>query len=195
MNTKYLALLLFCWVVPALTVEWNVDIQADNRVTFVSKAETFIKTFTFEGVTNKIDGYLFWEDDSLFEGNEFYFEVDLNSFDTGIKKRNQDMREMVLETEKWPTASMKGRIVSFSKLDTSVVAYRVETRGTLSVHGEEKPVVIPASIVVADSQTLQVAAEFDLLLTDYGMKIPSILVAKVADRIHLIVRFTLKKVQ
>ncbi len=185
-------LLVSLWgILPA--VEWDVDLQANNEVKFISRAETFIKTFQFEGVTHKIDGYLFWQDDSLFSGNEFYFEVDLNSFDTGIKKRNQDMRNMVLETEKWSTASYKGKIVNFQKMDTTVIAYKVLTRGKLNLHGVEKTIEIPGEVFLK-GDNVWVQANFSILLTDYHMKIPSILVAKVANKIDIQVRVSLKKV-
>jgi len=193
MKLRWIIFLLFSVYGFALAVEWNVDLQAKNEVKFISRAETFIKTFRFEGITDKIDGYLYWKDDSLFSENELYFEIDLNSFDTGIKKRNQDMRKMILETERWPTASYSGKIIRFEKVDTSITVYRVVAMGELTLHGVTKSIEIPGIVQVQDGN-IRVKANFSLLLTDYGMKIPSILVAKVANRIEIRVTVYLQKV-
>ena len=83
--------------------EWQVDKEAEgNRVTFTSQ----VLGFSFQGVTDQIDGYLYWEGEKLFEKNsQLLFQVELNSLDTGIGKRDRDMRK-VLKTDKWPRARL-----------------------------------------------------------------------------------------
>ena len=81
--------------------EWHVYKESKNLVKFTSE----VVVLTFDGITDQIDGYIYWEGDSLFEKNtQLRFEVDLNSIETGIGKRDRDMRD-VLETEKWPRCS------------------------------------------------------------------------------------------
>lgn len=161
-----------------------MDGSAQNEVKFVSQAETFLKNFEFDGVTDKIDGYLYWENDSMFFKNEFYFEVQVGSFKTGINKRDQDMRTMVLETDKWPISSYKGTMVKYEKIDTTVTAYRYVSEGMFNLHGVEKKISVPGILIISDNK-IEVQASFSVLLTEYKMEIPSILVAKVANEIHL----------
>ena len=94
--------------------------------------------FSFSGATDQIDGFIYWEGDSLsVEKSQLHFEVDLAGFDSGIGKRDRDMRE-VLGTDKWPKAVYKGEITELAAVDSTVTAFRVETRGTLSLHGVER---------------------------------------------------------
>jgi hypothetical protein len=187
-------LLLFLLIGTALGGEWQVDVSAKNEVMFISRAETFLKNFEFEGLTDKIDGYIYWKDDSLFANNQFYFELQVGTFKTGIDKRDQDMRSMVLETDQWPVSSYKGTITLYEKIDTTVTAYRFSSQGTLILHGAEKTISVPGMITF-DDKRLQVTAQFAVLLTDYQMEIPSILVAKVANEIQLKMKFYMKNVE
>ena len=106
--------------------EWHVDEKAEgNQVAFTSK----VVALTFTGTTDKIDGFIYWEGDSLFAAkDQLHFEVDLASFDTGIGKRDRDMRQ-VLDTEQWPKAVYKGEIAEHAAVDSTVVAYRIKTKG------------------------------------------------------------------
>ena len=62
--------------------EWHVDKKAkDNLITFTSE----VVALTFDGTTDQVDGYIYWEGENLFEKkSQFFFEVELASFDTGI---------------------------------------------------------------------------------------------------------------
>ena len=104
---RWLIPFLICSPVAVHGGEWHVDKKAEgNQVEFTSK----VVAFTFTGTTDKIDGFIYWEGDSLFAAkDQLHFEVDLASFDTGIGKRDRDMRQ-VLDTDKWPKAVYKGEI-------------------------------------------------------------------------------------
>ena len=86
--------------------EWHVDRKAtENRVEYTSS----VASFSFSGVTDQIDGFIYWEGDSLsVESSQLHFEVNLADFDSGIGKRDRDMRE-VLDTDRWPKAVYRGR--------------------------------------------------------------------------------------
>ncbi|MCH7827864.1 MAG: hypothetical protein IIC75_07850, partial [Bacteroidetes bacterium] len=63
--------------------EWHVIKDSNNLVRFTSS--TII--LDFDGTTNNIDGYIYWEGKEIFSGkNEIYFEVDLNTVKTGNVK-------------------------------------------------------------------------------------------------------------
>ena len=49
-----------------------MDKSRQNQVKFVSNAPIE----DFEGVTDKIDGFIFWENDDLTKNSALYFEVD-----------------------------------------------------------------------------------------------------------------------
>ncbi len=169
--------------------EWHVKKDAGNLIKFISSTPVL----DFEGVTNNIDGYLYSEGSGLLgEKNEFYFEVDLNTVSTGIGKRDRDMREDVLETDKWPKTYFKGSITNFTKTDSG--GYRVIAKGIMFIHGVGKEMEIPAFIQI-NGKNMSVNSEFSVFLKDFNIEAPSLLAfIKVAEEIKLSIYFHLFKI-
>ncbi len=188
---------ILCALFRAATVEadeWHIDKKSDNVVTFTSE----VVSLSFEGTTDKVDGYLYWEGPELFEGKpQVFFQIEVNGFDTGIGKRNRDLRE-VLATKKHPFTSYKAAITSHAAITDSqgvITGHRVVTRGTLSLHGVERKVEIPGLIRLADpSATLH--AEFDLQLADHHIEAPSLAAfVKVSEQIDIAVDLSLHRIK
>lgn len=172
--------------------EWQVDRQArDNQVRF----ESTVAGFSFAGVTDRIDGYVYWSGAELLAGeSQLLFEVELNGLDTGIGKRDRDMR-LILATDRWPKAVFKGQILRHEPVDSTVTAYRVTAQGRLSLHGVERELEVPGTVVV-ESDRSRVAAAFSIHLSDYGIEAPSLAaVVKVNQEIDVTVAFAMKHVQ
>ena len=169
--------------------EWQVKENSKNSVQFISSTTLL----DFEGNTNKIDGYVYWEGDTIFEKNaELYFEVDLNSVETGNGKRDRDMREEVLETDKWRTTYFKGVITSFTKAE-SAEKYNVATKGKIFIHGVEKELEIPGVITIVGGE-MNIQANFSVFLEDFNIEAPSLLAfIKVAEEIKLNLNLYLSK--
>ena len=187
-----LILLLLCFPLAVHGVEWQVDKTAgDNQVKFTSK----VAGFTFSGITDKVDGFIYRKEAPVLgPGNQFHFEVDLASFATGIGKRDRDMRQ-VLDTDRWPKTVYKGEITGHAAVDSSVAAHRLRTRGMLSLHGVDRTVEVPGTIVMEEGRS-RVEAAFILKLADYRIEAPSLAAfLKVSQEIAVEVRFHLKQVQ
>ena len=169
--------------------EWHVIKDSNNLVRFTSS--TII--LDFDGTTNNIDGYIYWEGKEIFSGkNEIYFEVDLNTVKTGNGKRDRDMREDVLETEKWPITYFKGSFIKVEKKDNQNI-YSVKILGKMFVHGVEKEIEIPGEIKIEDG-VMTVESKFSIYLNDYDIEAPSLLAfIKVAEEIKLKLNFKLKQ--
>lgn len=169
--------------------EWHVKKSSDNLVKFTSSTPVL----DFDGITSKIDGYIYWEGDDMFgKNNELYFEVDLNSIETGIGKRDRDMREDVLETDKWPKTSFRGSIVNVQNIDSNI--FEVFSKGLIFIHGHKKDLEISAVIMINDS-TMNVKCDFSVFLKDYEIEAPSLLAfIKVAEEIKLHLDFQLTKI-
>jgi len=173
------------------TTEWHIDPKASNRVIFISKAPLE----EFEGVTSQIDGYLYWKGDSILADNSFYFEVDLNSLDTGIGLRNRHMRENFLETDRWPVAKYQGKMVSLTPIGSvNNKEYRVLTEGNFFVHGVERPIQVEVVLRFLNDNNLYVKGEFQLHLTDYRIKIPRVVFFKLSEIIRIRVNLYLQKI-
>jgi len=171
--------------------EWHVKKSEDNLVKFISSTSLL----DFEGTTSNIDGYIYWEGETIFgHNNELYFEVDLNSVETGIGKRDRDMREDVLETDKWPKTYYRGTFDSINQNGENPNLYNVSTSGTIFIHGKEKELIIDAQIGL-ENNTMTVSCNFSVFLKDYNVEAPSLLAfIKVAEEIKLNLNFQLEKI-
>ena len=168
--------------------EWQVDKKKENSVVFKSSTTLL----DFEGTTDKVDGYLYWEGDSLFgPDNQIYFEIPLATFDTGIGKRDRDMREDVLETEKYPLAVFKGTITESNQNGNQ---YSLISKGTMSLHGKVQQLVINGNASL-NGDELIVDSQFSIFLKDFDIEAPSLMAfVKVAQEIKIIVRLTMKRI-
>ncbi len=178
---------------PITAGEYQVDRAADNKVVFVSDAPLD----DFEGTTGKIDGYVLFDGDALspdldLDSSEVYFEVDLGSLDTGIGLRNRHMCENYLETEQYPYATFKGKLVSIDSCGAD--SCTVRSSGTMSIHGVDKPVEIVCTVVPL-KDGYRVASDFTVRLPDYEIEVPSLMFMKINEEIALHLDFALKKIE
>lgn len=168
------------------SMEYKVDKSKTNLVKFISEATIE----NFDGVTNNIDGYLFYKDNDFLSESELYFEVDLRTVDTGIGLRNRHMREDYLETNKYPMTSYKGKIIYSDKV--SDTEYKVVIDGNMSIHGVTKPLKINGNLYKADDG-FRIKAYFEILLTDYNIEIPKLMFMKISNTIKLALDFYIKE--
>ena len=167
--------------------EYKVDKSAENMVKFISDAPIE----DFEGITSSIDGYLFWEGDSLLNESELYFEVDLNTVDTGIGLRNRHMRENYLHTDEFPKTHFTGKLIKAEKISEN--EFDIEAEGLFFVHGLKKDKIINGKIEKMEKDKYKVSAKFVVALSEYDIEVPSIMFYKIDEDMQLIVEFYLKK--
>ena len=167
--------------------EYQVEKSNKNLVKFISDAPIE----DVEGITDKIDGYLAWDGQDFTNQSEIYFEVDLNSLDTGIGLRNRHMRENYLETDKFPYTHYKGKITSSKKLDDST--YTVVAEGIIFIHGVEKPLSVEGTLVQINANFFRIKSNFQVKLSDFGIKIPSIMFYKINETMQLVLDFWVRK--
>lgn len=169
--------------------EWQVDKTRINQVVFHSSTTLL----DFDGITDAVDGYLYWEGEGILQGkNEIYFEVQPALFNTGNGKRDRDMREDVLHTDKYPLSFFKGKATRVEKTDGG---WQVQTEGILSLHGVEKKMTIRGSLSQHNDAML-LNASFDIKLKDFNIKAPELVAfIKVAQKIGIDVKFNLKKIK
>jgi polyisoprenoid-binding protein YceI len=168
--------------------EYQVDHSQKNVVKFISHAPMD----DFEGVTDKIDGYIYWKGDSLLNNSDMYFEVDLNSIDTGIGLRNRHMRDNYLETDKYPYTHFKGKLTRAGKLSDN--EYDVTAEGTMFIHGVEKQISVKGKMTAMDNG-YRIQANFITALTDYKITVPKLMFFKINENMQLELDFYVKKIE
>jgi polyisoprenoid-binding protein YceI len=179
------SLFLLALVAVGFAGEYHVNKDAANQVKFISDAPIE----DFEGVTSKIDGYLYWEGDNPTSNSALYFEVDLNSLDTGIGLRNRHMRENYLQTDKYPLTHFTGKITNATK--DSSGNYEVAAQGQLFIHGVERPLTVNAKLQPVENSSLRVTCTFIVALSDFEIEVPSLMFYKIDENMDLVLDFTL----
>ncbi|MCU7495389.1 MAG: YceI family protein [Ignavibacteria bacterium] len=186
------AAFIFCLALLSASLfatEHDVDKSQKNLVKFTSDA----KIETFDGTTDKIDGYMTWNGDDILSQNQLYFEVDLRTLDTGIGLRNRHMREDYLETDKYPMTTFKGKLTKAEKSTGGIL--NVIAEGNLSIHGVTKPVSIKGTLTPSSAGGFRVQSSFEVKLTDYNIPIPQLMFLKISEVMKLNLDFFTKKVK
>ena len=182
---KYIMILLLSTFL--IAQEYQVEKSKSNLVKFISDAPIE----SFEGVTNHIDGYLFIESFPIIENSALYFEVDLNTLDTGIGLRNRHMRESYLETEKYQFSFFEGSISNSKSISKN--NFEVTVQGKMFIHGITKDVTIPG-IISIEGDYIHIKSNFTVALSDYKIDIPKLMFMKIDENMKLELDLYLSKI-
>lgn len=137
MKTSYvIAASLFLVASPAFA-GWTLD-NADSQVSFVSvKAGDAGEVHRFREISG-----------SLSDGGKASVVIQLASVDTMIPVRDERMREMLFETEIFPTATLSATI-DMHALDAIEPGNSADMTADLTLDLHNQQVVIPAEMIVA----------------------------------------------
>lgn len=183
MKSYFITTLVLFFVGSVQAVEFQVDPNAGNLVKFISDAPLE----DFEGRTDKIDGYIFWDGADFSQNSELYFEVDLKSIDTGIGLRNRHMRENYLHTDRYPFTHYSGKITRVEKRDS--ILYNVVTEGLIFIHGVERKLIANGKILKTGKNTYQITTNFEVKLPDFNIEVPQLMFMKINEVIKLELTF------
>ena len=164
---------------PVHGAEFVVKAGPPNRVVFTSKATTE----TFQGKTDRLDGRIVVDPASVEDTVVVRLEVDLASLDTGIGKRNSDMRKNHLETNKYPKAVFTGATVlgpeGAALAAGKTVAFDCE--GDFALHGVTRRLRVTVEATLSDEHTLAFKTSFKVPLADYNISRPKFLFLKLGE--------------
>lgn len=123
------------------------------------------------------------------KNGQMAFQVPIRSFTFAKGLMQEHFNENYMESDKYPYAKFKGTLNP--KIDlTKDGEYAVTADGTLSVHGVDKRRVIPGKIQVKDGK-IRILSNFDVACVDHQIKIPTLVIKKVAEVINVNVDATL----
>jgi polyisoprenoid-binding protein YceI/mono/diheme cytochrome c family protein len=109
--------------------------------------------------------------------------IDLTGFTTGLSLRDEDLRDQFFQVDRFPEATLlltgvERVTVAALTLDSDAQADAV---GTLSLHGQTKPVRVPMTVRLTEAsgqRDLLVRGSFDVTMADYGITRPARLFLK-----------------
>jgi len=123
------------------------------------------------------------------ETGEFSFRVPIKSFVFDKSLMRDHFNENYMESDKYPNGTFKGKIEGdFSMTDDGV--YALEAVGTLSIHGVEKEMRIPATITV-QGEDVSIDSKFIVKLVDHKIQIPKIVFYNIAEEIEVTISASL----
>lgn len=121
-------------------------------------------------------------------------EINFAGLIKSFKFRNALMEEHFnedyIESDKYPKAVFKGKILDFSKVDlTKDAAQEVTVEGDLTLHGTTKKITTKATLH-PEKGKITAKTEFTVSPEDFNIKIPSIVREKIAKVINISVDVT-----
>lgn len=201
-NFKFLKLALILTLLLGLNTfaqTFSVDSQdGRNQAAFISDAP-FEK---INGLASGLDATVTLNVNDITQKPMGKVKVPINNIKTGIDLRDEHLRsEMWLNSQKFPYAEFQLTGVKNPSSKTLKDAQKVNCTltGKFTVHGTTKNVEVPATLTYfresektkakVPGNLLVANAEFNIRLTDYGVKIPDMVVGKVSDEVLISTNF------
>lgn len=151
-----------------------------QKMKFESSTVVFESTATKETITANNSGAIGIID---FDSKKFAVRVPIIKFSFKNKMMQSHFNENYMDTEDYPNASYKGILKGDINLKKDGV-YKVATSGTMTVHGTEKKIEVPAEVVVKGKE-INLIAKLDIKPKEYGIKIPKSMANNIAEVINV----------
>lgn len=119
-------------------------------------------------------------------------KVRLSSFVFAKSLMQEHFNENFIESDKYPYATLDAVIAE--NIDyTKDGVYDVTLTGTLEVHGVKKDYAIKGRLTVKGGEPVAATADFEVKLVDHNIKIPTVVITKIAEVVKVDVSFNFKK--
>jgi polyisoprenoid-binding protein YceI len=115
------------------------------------------------------------------------FAVQMKGFEFEKQLMQQHFNENYVESDKYPKAEFKGTIANNSDINYSKDGtYTAKVKGKLTIHGVTKDVESTGTIKINGGK-IDANSTFNVLISDYNIKIPSVVKDKVSNTIKVTV--------
>lgn len=171
---KYLYTLLFCFIIANTINSQEKYLTKSGKITFFSEA-------AMENIEAENNQVL-----SIVDSKEgkMAIAILMKSFLFEKALMQEHFNENYVESDKYPKATFKGTIENFKNAYESASKTEVNVKGTLTIHGKSKDVLIPATFLKSD-KTITMVGEFYITLSDFDVKIPAVVAKNIAEKIKI----------
>ena len=180
----------------AETKLWNLPLElsaTDTKVTF----EVDTTWHTVHGIIKQPTGKAWLENPEDFRSVKLRVLFPLSSYDTDSESRDSTMRES-MDSDKFPESSFVlndvGNICDPKTMQTGVPC-TFEASGNLTIRDITKVVRISSSATRNADLSYSISGETSILWTDFGVKDPSIFIAKVQPLVKIDFKLNLPATQ
>jgi len=118
---------------------------------------------------------------------DIQFAILIKGFEFKRSLMMEHFNENYMESDKFPKSIFKGKITNLEKINfLKDGAYPVNVRGVLEIHGVKKEVESNGQFKVL-GETVIATAEFEIVLEDYAITIPSLVKDKISKTAKIMV--------
>jgi len=170
-------------VVAAMVLATSVSFAQDKFYTKTGKVSFYSKAplEEIEGKNKTVTAVV----DSKTGGIQF--AIQMKGFEFEKQLMQQHFNENYVESDKYPKAEFKGTIANNSQINYKKDGtYNAKVKGKLTIHGVTKDVETTGTLKVNGGK-IDANSTFNVLISDYNIKIPSIVKEKVSDSIKITV--------
>ncbi len=160
-----------------------LNIKADAQIYYTKNGNiSFFSKTVLENIdaeNNQVISVLNTETGAL------QFSLLNNAFHFPKAKMEADFNEDYMEIDKYPRSTFKGMITNLSDVNFNKDgSYPVKVNGDLTIHGVTKNISAPGTIVIKNGN-VSATSTFKVLVSDYKIKIPSIVSNKIGESIEV----------
>lgn len=156
-----------------------------GRISFVSKGNIETITARNRGVTVVLDA----------GSGTLQLAVLMKGFEFAKALMQEHFNENYVESDKYPKAEFKGQVVNNPEIKyTQDGTYATTAKGTLTLHGVTRSIEVPGKINVKHGRP-QLTADFTIQLSDYQIKIPSMVRENISNTVTITVDCNLEPLQ
>lgn len=119
--------------------------------------------------------------------NDLAFQLRISDLVFPNSLMQEHFNENYLESDIYPESTFLGKVVNTAK-DKWIV------EGNLKIHGKINQIKV-MGVVINKKGLINISAKFNIKLIDYGIKIPKIVMYKIAEEIDITVNIQLKEVK
>ena len=137
---------------------------------------------SFDGKTSAVNGSIV-ADAGKPAASSVTIAIDMGSLDTGVALRNREMKDLYLQTGKFPTASFKSVSVAGPASVAVGTPADINVTGDFTLHGVTKRMTIPVRVLLLADGRLHATSNFKVKMPDFGINVPHNILVTVEDMV------------
>ena len=118
-------------------------------------------------------------------------QILMKGFEFKVALMEEHFNENYVESDKYPKATLKGKIENFDYAKVTENFQNIQIKGTIELHGKIQDIVIDGKIK-KNLDSTELITNFILVPEDFNIKIPSIVRGKIARKVNVSTVFLLK---
>ena len=122
---------------------------------------------------------------------EIYSIALIKEFRFKIPIMEEHFNKYYLESDHYPKAIFKGRIIGFNWNSIGTSAKEFKMKGKLEIHGKRREITTPV-LLRKDAGGLEIVSDFHVKTNDFNIKIPTVLSMKIAETVNIKSQFIVK---